>query len=158
MFRRAKADLTNAAPTLFDAVAALTNQTLIRVTFHPPLLLLHTDEDPLEPQIKVQHEPTVTRLRKARFMSHAVFNDRDWDSIQPLLEHDLKVSVYPWRHMYVTWHFYRHSLAAWELDGWEALEAVALAGKTGFTVQRKKVAFELDERVRGTPKFDVFPR
>ena len=158
MFRRAQANLTNSAPTLFDAVAALTNQTLIRVTFRPPLLLLHTDEDPLEPLIKIEHQPTVERLRKARFLPHAVFNDRDWDFVQPLLQRNLKVNIYPWRYRYITWHFYRHSMAGWGLDGWEAIEAVALAGKTGFTIQRKKVLFELDERVRATPKFDVFPR
>ena len=49
MFRRATAELTNPAPSLLDAVIALTNQTFIRATFRPPLLLLHTDEDPLEP-------------------------------------------------------------------------------------------------------------
>src|SRR6266404_2918704 len=53
LFRRAKADLTNASPTLLDAVIALTNQTFIRATFRPPLLLLHTDEDPLEPDVTV---------------------------------------------------------------------------------------------------------
>ena len=158
MFRRARADLTNSTLTLFDAVAALTNQTLIRVTFRPPLLLLHTDEDPLDPQVKIEHPATVARLREARFLPHAAFNDRDWDFVEPLLEHHLKVSVYPWRHMYISGHFYRHSLAAWGLDGWETLETIALAGKTGFTVRRKKVLFELDERVRATPKFDVFPR
>ena len=158
MFRRATALLTNTSPTLFDAVSALTNQTLIRVTFQAPFLLLHTDEDPLEPLIKVEHPGTVDRLKKSPFIPHALFNDRDWDYVQPLLKKHLKVGVYPWRHMYISWHFYRHSLAAWNLDGWEALQAIGYAGKTRFTIQRKKVVFELDERVRGTPKFDVFPR
>jgi len=158
MFRRATALLTNASPTLFDAVSALTNQTLIRVTFQAPLLLLHTDEDPLDPLIRVEHPGTVDRLKQAHFLPHALFNDRHWDYLQPLLKKHLKVGVYPWRHMYVSWHFYRHSFAGWGLDGWEALQAVALAGKTGFTVRRKNVVFELDERVRATPKFDVFPR
>src|SRR6266478_1597228 len=35
MFRRARAELTNAHPSLLDAVCALTNQTLIRVTAKP---------------------------------------------------------------------------------------------------------------------------
>src|SRR5438045_1401186 len=53
MFGRAKAALTNASPMLLDAVIALTNQTNIRVTFRPPFLLLHTDEDPLDPLFTV---------------------------------------------------------------------------------------------------------
>src|SRR5437870_2191697 len=76
MFRRAKAELTNPSPSLLDALAALTNQTLIRATVHPPFLLLHTDEDPLEPLIRIGHPPTMEKLRQRRFLPHAVFNDR----------------------------------------------------------------------------------
>ena len=47
-FRRAHATLTNANPSLLDAVTALTNQTHIQATFQPPLLLLHTTEDSLD--------------------------------------------------------------------------------------------------------------
>ena len=47
-FRRAHAKLTNANPSLLDAIVALTNQTYIQATFQPPLLLLHTTEDPLD--------------------------------------------------------------------------------------------------------------
>jgi len=165
MFRRAKAALTAASPTLLDALTALTNQTLIRATFHPPLLLLHTDEDPLDPSITIEHEPTAAKLRLASFVPHALYNDRDWDFIQPILAKKLKADVRPWRHMYDTWHFYRHSFAGWNLTGWEALEAVALAGKTRFTVGKKSglalrptlLIFEGDERVRAIPKIESFP-
>src|SRR5258708_15056615 len=68
MFRRAKADLTNTPPSLLDAVSALTNQTLIRVTFYPPLLLMHTDEDPLEPLFKISHPPTPHKLLPSPFI------------------------------------------------------------------------------------------
>ena len=37
-FRRATAVLTNDSPTLLHAVQALTNQTLIRATFRPPIV------------------------------------------------------------------------------------------------------------------------
>ena len=40
-FHRAQVHFTNSAPTLFDAVFALTNHTRICATFHPPFLLLH---------------------------------------------------------------------------------------------------------------------
>jgi len=166
MFRRARAVMTTSSPSLLDAVAALTNQTLIRVTFKAPLLLLHTDEDPLDPIINVENEAIAARLRGMRFLPHVVYNDRDWDYLQPILAKHLKADVWPWRHMYDTWHFYRHSFAGWNLTGWEALEAVALAGKTRFTVAKKSglalrrtyLLFEGDERVRATPKLDSFPK
>src|SRR5258708_5671761 len=166
MFHRAKAQLTNDAPSLLDAVNALTNQTLIRATFLRPLLLLHTDEDPLEVIVKIEHQPTAAKLKQRQFLAHVVLNDRDWDFVQPLLKDVLKIEVVPWRYRHDSWHFYRHSFAGWGLSGWEALEAVALAGKTGFTVgrsagfllRRGQVAFECDTRVRATPKLDEFPR
>ena len=158
MFRRAKAQLTNASPSLLDAVAALTNQTLIRVTFHSPFLLLHTDEDPLVPLSRVENESTAENLKVRRFVPQVLYNDRDWDFVQPILAKRLGVDVRPWKQSYDSWHFYRHSFAACDLNGWEALEVVALAGKSKFTVRWHKVVFEGDERVRATPKLDVFPR
>lgn len=148
MFRRARATLTNAAPSLLDAIAALTNQTYIRATFRPPLLLLHTDEDPLEPLFKIEDEATAEKIRQRKFLPHALFNDRDWDFVMPILEKRLKTDFYPWPERRESWHFYRHSLAAWNLDGWETLEAVSLAGKETVTIQKKRVTFAGDERVR----------
>jgi hypothetical protein len=157
-FRRARADLTNHPASLLDAVSALTHQTRIRATFRPPLLLLRTDEDPLEPAIKIEHQPAADKLKQARFVAHGVYNDRDWDYMRRVLKSSLRTDLRPWPHSHDSWHFYRHSFAAWDLTGWEALEATALAGQTAFTVRRKQVVFELDMRVRATPKVDAFPR
>lgn len=153
LFRRAKARLTNSAPSLLDALAALTNQTNIRATFAPPFLLLHTDEDPLEPDVRVEDEATAQRAKERRFLPHVVYDDRDWDVLQPQLKSCLKLDLRPWRHSTDSWHFYRHSFAGWNLSGWEALQASALAGKSRFTVRRKQVVFEVDPRVRTVPKF-----
>lgn len=157
MFRRAKATLTNASPTLLDAVAALTNQTLIRATFRPPLLLLHTDEDPLQPIADIKDEQTAVKIEWTPFVRHVIYNDRDWDYLLPILTKTLKVRFTPILHSHNSWHFYRHSFAAWNLNGREALEAIALAGKTRFTIERRKVAFLGDERVRGVPQIDHYP-
>jgi hypothetical protein len=157
MFRRAKAALTNESPTLLDAVNALTNQTLIRATFRPPLLLLHTDEDPLEPLAEIKDPQTATKIEWTQFLGHVVYNDRDWDFLLPILTKTLKVKFTPILHSRNSWHFYRHSFAAWNLNGREALDAVALAGKTRFAVERKKVVFQGDERVRMVPKIDHYP-
>ena len=146
MYRRAQAQMTNGSPSLLEAVDALTNQTRIRGTFHPPMLLLHTDEDLAEPKIAIQDEPTADKLRRARLIPHVLCNDSTWDYLQPILRWSLKIDIRPWRNSSESWHFYRLSFAGWGLNGWEGLEAAALAGKTKFTVKRKIVVFELDRR------------
>ena len=146
MFEPKHAFITNANPSLLDAVAALTNQTLLRVTFRPPWLLLHTEVDVLEPVIRVEDPRTAAKLKQARFLPHAVYNDRDWDFLQPILRKALKTSMRPWRYSTDSWHFYRHSFAAWNLTGWEALEVTAMAARTTATISRNKVVFEVDLR------------
>jgi hypothetical protein len=146
LMRRAKADLTNAAPTLLDALSALTNQTQIRVTFRPPLLLLHTEGDLLEPELVIEHQPTTDKLKRARFLPHALYNDRDWDFMEPILKGAFMIDIRPVRFSPDSWHFYRPTFAAWNLDDWEALRAVALTSKTKATIHRNQVVFELDRR------------
>lgn len=166
MFRRAQARLDNSSPSLFDAISALTNQTLIRATFQPPLLLLHTDEDPLDPIIRIEHPPTAARLKQSPFVPHALYNDRDWNFLQPLLEKNCHADIQPWPHLPDSYHFYRHSFAGWNLTCWEALRAVALAGKTTITIRRhlnlilpqRQLVFQGDGRVRATARFDAFPK
>jgi hypothetical protein len=103
------------------------------VTFRPPLLLLHTDKDILEPRIELEHKKIADKLKRTRFVAHGIFNDCDWDSMQPVLKKGLKTDVVPWQYSYDSWHFYRVSFAEWNLTGWEALEAIALATKTKVT-------------------------
>src|ERR1700677_2514246 len=83
-FSRAHANLTNAAPTLLDAVIALTNQTWVRATFAPPFLLLHTAEDPLEPLVVIEDQRTVDRMKRKHFEKHAVYDDLEWDKLAPI--------------------------------------------------------------------------
>ena len=155
LFRRAKAALTNSSPTLLDALCALTNQTNIRATFQPPFLLLHTDEDPLAPDAVVLDQKTAANLHERTFVPHLVCNDRDWDYLQPLLKHWLKIALRPWRYSTDSWHFYRHSFAAWDLNGLEALETAALAGKSKFIIRHSEAVFQVDPRVRTKPSFDI---
>ena len=158
-FRRAKATLTHSAPTLLDAVNALISQTRIRATFSPPLMLLHTQEDPVQPLIKVENETLAQEIRAIRFVEHAVYQDQDWMVMQPILRKALKADVLPSGHSPDSWHFYRHSFAGWNLNGWEAVQAVVLAGKTtckiqkqgGLSLRRRVLFFELDRRVIAGP-------
>jgi len=148
MFKRAKAVFTNSSPTLLDAVEALTNQTFIRVTFSPPFLLLHSDEDPLDVLTDVKDEETAKKIRAGHFPPHGVYYDRDWNFLLPILRKATGASLLPRAHTIDSWHFYRHSFAEWNLTGWEGLQAVSLAGKTQFKVERKKVTFDADTRTR----------
>jgi hypothetical protein len=157
MFRRARAKLTNSSPTLLDCVVALTNQTLIQATFRPPLLLLHTTEDPLEPLATIKDLETASRLEARPFVQHALYNDRDWDYLLPILKKNLHVSFLPRKYTYASFHFYRHSFAGWNLNGWEALQAISFAGKTTFTIDDGLVIFEGDVRFMSNPKTDRFP-
>jgi len=146
-FHRARAILTNSTPTLLDAVTALTNQTYIRATLRPPLLLMRTAEDPLEPVIVINDQHTADRLHKKHFEKHGLYDDRDWDFMQPILSFDLDTKMFPGLYTHESHHFFRHSFAEFDLNGWDALRAVALAGKTCFTVEKKRVIFIGDTRV-----------
>jgi hypothetical protein len=158
MFRRAEARLTNASPTLMDAIRALTNQTHIRATFRPPALLLHTSEDPLDPIIEIKHKTTAERLKASPCAPLLAYNDRDWDFLHTAVSKRLEAKLKPALGSPDSWHFYRHSFAGWNLTDWETLECLARAGKSRFTVRRNLVEFECDMRYLGSPKVETFPR
>lgn len=155
LFRRARAVLTNPAPSLLDAVDALTNQTYIQASFRPPFLLLHTTEDPLDPDNTIRDARTEERLKQEARLNHLNCNDKDWDFLQPVLKRSLKIALRPWRYSANSWHFYRHSFAAWNVTGLEGLELAALAGKSKFTLRRHEADFEVDPRVRAPPRFNA---
>jgi hypothetical protein len=156
-FRRAHATLTNSNPSLLDAVTALTNQTYIQATFQPPLLLLHTTEDALDGFATVKNESTAAKLRERIVPDRVIFNDADWDSLRPVVNKKLSVSLRPLSGAPETWHFYRHSFAACGVTQWEMLEIIALAGKTTFTVNWLTAEFQPDTRAGVVPKLEKFP-
>jgi hypothetical protein len=156
-FHRAGATLTNTAPTLLDALIALTNQSLIHVTFRSPYILVHSNEDPLDPLYTVNDEMKVDKLLKRKFTKHVVYNDRDWNSLLPVLKFQLDTKVLPEANSWESNHFYRHSFAAWNLNGFEILEVMSLAGKTTFVIDKKKITFDGDKRFRARPPVPKFP-
>ncbi len=141
-FPRKAISFTN-SPTLLDAVATLTNQTAIRVTFRVPFLLLHGPADRLKPEIRVEHGPTATALREKGLIQQLLFIDKEWDRLLPVLTPKLPVDFRPEMKSPDSWHFYRANLAAWNLTGWEAVEAVCLSMNTMAVVQNHQVKFEL---------------
>ena len=156
-FRRARATLTNANPTLLDAVTALTNQTFIQATFQPPLLLLHTTEDSLDVIAVVKNESTAAKLRQRLVPGRVLLNDADWGEVRTTLKEKLGIGLRPFENALETWHFYRHDFAACGVTDWEMLETLALAGKTTFTVNWLTVDFQPDRRKGAAPKLEKFP-
>jgi hypothetical protein len=145
-FHRVHVRLQNSNPRLSDAVAALTNHTSIHATWRVPFLILHTDEDTLDPIGVVTDAPTAQRIKAARLASETRFDDRDWGTLQPFLVKTLGIHVEPSSNSLQSYHFFRHSLAAFDLTGWELIEATSLAGKTKFRVEPNRVVFEGDTR------------
>jgi len=145
-FRRATAKLTNAQPSLLDAVAALTNQTYIQATFQPPLLLLHTTEDPLDDLMIIKNQSTAAKLHRKVIPDRTVFIDADWDEVRGVLNKKMSVGLRPFSNAPDSWHFFRHNFAACGVTEWEMLEAMALTDKTKITVHWLTAGFELDQR------------
>lgn len=145
-YRRASATVTNANPSLADAIAALTNQTSIRVAFHPPFLLLYTGDDALEPIAIIKSKTAAAKLRKKMVSGRLSFCDCNWDNLRPAIAEKLRVHVLPFANAPDSWHFWPNNFAACNLTQWELLEAVALSGKTSFTLHWLTVDFRLDTR------------
>jgi len=156
-FRRARATLTNANPTLLDAVTALTNQTFIQATFQPPLLLLRTTEDSLEGFAAVKNEKTAAKLRQRLVPGRAQLEDADWGAVRSTLKGKAGIGLRPFENTMPSWHFYRHNFAACGVTDWEMLETLALAGKTTFTVNWLTADFQPDRRAGVAPKLEHFP-
>ncbi len=156
-FRRAHATLTNAAPSLLDAVNALTNQTYIRADFRPPLLILHTTEDALDGFATVKNESTAAKLHQRLVPGRVLLNDADWGVVRTALKGKLGIGLRPFENALPSWHFYRHSFAACGVTDWEMLETLALAGKTTFTVHWLTAKFQPDRREGVAPKLETFP-
>lgn len=150
-FRRAHANLTNANPSLLDAVTALTNQTYIQAMFQPPLLLLRTTEDPANVIAVIKSKSTAIKLQRQSIPDRVVFIDAGWDEVRAVLRKKLSVGLRPFSDTPDSWHFYRHNFAACGVTEWGMLEAIALTDKTTFTVHWRTVDFQIDRRSGAVP-------
>lgn len=156
-YRRAHAELTNAKPSLLDAVTALTNQTHIHAEFRPPFLLLYTSEDTLGPVATIKSKSTAAKLRKRIVPGRLVFCDCNWDNLRPALRHKLSVGLWPYPDAPGSWHFWPNNFAACGLTQWELLEAIARSDKTTFTLHWLTADFKLDERNGPVQNLKNFP-
>ena len=156
-YRRARAELTNAEPSLLDAVVALTNQTHIHAEFRPPLLLLYTTEDTLGPVATIKSKSTAEKLQKRVVSGRLVFCDCNWDNLRPGLRHKLSVDLWPYPDAPGSWHFWPNNFAACGVTQWELLEAIARSNKTTFTLHWLTADFKLDERNGPVQNLKNFP-
>lgn len=153
-FKRAKINIKSSNPTLLDAITALTNQTPIRAKLEGALLVLHTMEDPDPMIMEVNDERTAAKLRKNRFAKEVRYNDKDWDTAYKSIRFHLNTRLEPPPKSHESNHFFRYHIAAYDLTGWEAIHALCLAGKTKVTVEKHKVSFLSDTRIKGRPSLE----
>lgn len=156
-YRRAHATLTNANPTLLDAVVALTNQTYIHAEFRAPLLLLYTTEDSPEPIAIIKNRSTAAKLQARIVPDRLVFRDYNWDYLRPALRHKLDVSLHPVSNTWDSWHFWPSNFAACGLTQWQLLETIALSGRTTFSLHWLTADYQIDERAGLVQNLNSFP-
>jgi hypothetical protein len=155
--RRAHATLTKANPSVMDAIAALTNQTYIQAKFRPPFLLLYTTQDVLEPTNVVKSKSAQARLQARVVPAHMVFCDSNWDGTRRAVAGKLSVRVLPFSNSPDSSHFWPNNFATYDLTQWELLEAVALSGKTMFTLHWLTAHYQSDTRTGPTPDPSTLP-
>lgn len=156
-FHRVHVTLAYSNVTLLEAVVALTNQTYIQADFRPPFLILHTTEDSLDVIGNIKNQSTAAKLHQDIVPGRIVFDDTDWDGIVGVLKKQMDIGLRPREGSSGSWHFYRHSFTACNLSDWEMLEALALAGKTTFTVNWLTADFVPDRREGPPVKLEYFP-
>jgi hypothetical protein len=155
--RRAHVTLTKANPSLADAIVALTNQTYIQAAFRPPFLLLYTTQDLLEPINVVKSQSAAAKLQARTVPGRMVFCDSNWDDTRRAVARKLSVRVLPLPDQQDAPHFWPNNFAACDLTQWELLEAVALSGKTTFTLHWLTADFQLDMRPGPVPNPSSLP-
>ncbi len=155
--RRAHVTLTNANPSLADAIVALTNQTYIRAEFQPPFLLLYTTQDTLEPIATVKSKSTAAKLQSRIVPGRMAFCDCNWDLLRPAIAKKLSVGLRPFSDSSDSWHIWPANFAAYNLTQWELLETVARTSKTTFTLHWLTVDFQLDPRMGPVQNLKTFP-
>jgi hypothetical protein len=148
---RVQPRLSSAPATLLDAVHSLTNGTVLQATFHPPLLLIHTPSDPLEPIIATAPEASMPTLAPKMAAAPVVLVDRDWDWVQPVVREGLGIEVLPRKRSKDSWHFYRLNLVGMGLSAHEMIEAVCLASKTRATLEQHRGLFGKNLRLVFSP-------
>jgi hypothetical protein len=155
--RRAHAVITNANPSLADAIVALTNQTYIHADFRPPFLLLYTTEDDLEPIAIVKNKSSASKLRARTVPGRMVLCDSNWDYSRRAVAKKVSITVLPFADDPGSWHFWPNNFAACGVTQWELLEALALSGKTTFKLHWLTADYALDMRSGPVQNLKSFP-
>lgn len=156
-YRDAHATLTNANPSLADAIVALTNQTGIHAVFRSPFLILYTSEDSLDSIITIKSKSLFAKLRKRIVPNHIVLVDCNWDFVRPKLQNKLSVGLRPFPKAPSSWHIWPGNFAACGVTQWELLQAIALSTKTTLTLHWFTADYVLDDRSGPVQNLNSFP-
>ena len=130
-------------PTLLDAVAALTNKVGLRVFVAPPFLLIGMPyDDPSDPlAILTKTKPEKLKLDQRKLPGRTYYIDRPYDRLVPKVEKLSRLRIKPSLSSPASWHFYRLSFVAYDVNAAELLRAVAYGTKTSVRIEGKRATF-----------------
>lgn len=153
-FKRAKIKVAGSSPTLMDALVALTNQNPVLLKYEAPFVVVYTAEDPNPMLLEVKDEKTAAKLKNTGFAKEVKYSDKDWDTAYKSIRYNFNTRLEPAPKSHESNHFFRYHITAYELTNWEMMHALCLAGKTKVSVERNKVVFLSDPRIKGRPTLE----
>lgn len=131
-----------ANPTLFDALAAITNRTKLQLTFKAPFLLIHAQRDKLDEPISIEPKAEETKLLETKLKGQTYYLDRPWDRIHSRLKKLAKRKIMPSDRDPVSWHYYRISMVGEDLSVMEFIRALAYGAKTTVRIEKRVITFK----------------
>jgi hypothetical protein len=128
------------APTLLEALNALTNKAQMTYTFVAPFLLIHLPRDTTsDPLTFAADAPPKLQTRKRG--GQIYYLDRPYDRILPALKKITGLKSIPDQRDAGSWHFYRLSFVGYDLSASEILRAMGYGTKTAVVVEKKRIVF-----------------
>jgi hypothetical protein len=134
--------LDSAQPTLWDALAAITNKTKLQLTFEAPLLLIHAARDKIEDPLSFASKGEEIALLDRKLPGRTYYIDRPWDRIHSFLKKKSKMKVLPKATDPGTWHYYRISMAGDDLSVHDFIKALAYGAKTTVRIEKRIITFK----------------
>jgi hypothetical protein len=130
-------------PTLLDAITALTNKVGLRVFVTPPFLLIGMPyDDPSDPlTILPKTRPEKLKLDQHKLPGRTYYIDRPYDRLVPKIQKVSRLRIKPSLSDPASWHFYRLSFIAYDLDAADLLRAVAYGTKTSVRIEGRRATF-----------------
>jgi hypothetical protein len=129
-----------AAPSLLDALNALTNQARMSYSFVAPFLLIHLPRDTTNDPVTFVAD-AAAKLHARKKLGEIFYLDRPYNRVLGELKKVTGLKANPDQRDPGSWHFYRLSLVGYDLSAPELLRAIAYGTKTSALVEKRRVVF-----------------